>query len=127
MRNYAYYIKRILILLIGIGWAWFGLVSGPVQSVTFLDIFKNWPNALPGIIIIISALIAWFKETIGGLLLFLEGIIVLIGYPVLAYGYFSNKSIIIVVCTLALPAVLIGVLFMKNKTSDDNHNFRKRI
>jgi hypothetical protein len=68
--------------------------------------------AVPGGIFLISAASAWKWETVGGVLLVLEGLFVAAAYPVWAHGRFPVSTIVFVLSTMALPPIAAGCLFV---------------
>ena len=58
-----------------------------------------------------SAAIAWRWQRGGGLLLTVEGLLVLLGYPQ-AFSYLPPSTITFVLLTFALPPLLAGALFL---------------
>ncbi len=70
-----------------------GLVAATILTVVFLG----------------SALIVFRSERIGGLLLTVEGILVLIGYPQVTPGM-PSATVTLVLLTLALPPLIAGTL-----------------
>lgn len=91
-------------------WLWFGIASaiverlGPASSIMHV--------VLPGGILLVTILLAWKWEVLGGTLLALEGLIVAIGYPILARGRFPVATVVLMVLTLALPPVVAGLLLV---------------
>ena len=64
--------------------------------------------ALPGLVFLASALVAWRWEPLGGALLLVEGMFVLVAYPFIAYRHFSASTILFVLVTMALPPLMAG-------------------
>jgi len=93
-------------------WLWFGIGSAYVErSGPF-----NWLMHIlvPGGIFILSTLVAWRWEGIGGALLVLEGIVAL-GFIVRTFlwGRFTTTSTLVLMClTLGLPPLAAGILFL---------------
>jgi hypothetical protein len=110
MRKFA----LILASIWALWWFYFGLVSGAEEG-----IIDNALNAIPGLIFVISVIIAWRWQKPGGIVLLVEGIILLFGYPRLAYGRTTWGVIGVVVLMLALPALLSGFLLLTQKKKDD--------
>ncbi len=104
------YIARALALIWASWWTFFGLVSGAGEGL--IGILANAPNALPGLVFLASAAIAWRWDAIGGVVLILEGLLVLIGYPVITHGRFPLSTIVPVLLTIALPPLVAGFLFL---------------
>ena len=58
-------IARGLALIWACWWFFFGLVSGAGKG--FKGILANAPNALPGLVFLVSVAIAWHREAAGGI------------------------------------------------------------
>jgi len=70
-----------------------------------------------------SAIIPQLWEPTGGIILLLEGLILLVGFPLLTYNQLPFSTIILVMLTLALPPLVAGLLFLaadwqKSRTSE---------
>lgn len=70
-----------------------------------------------------SAIIPRLWEPTGGIILLLEGLILLVGFPLLTYNQLPFSTIILVMLTLALPPLVAGLLFLaadwqKSRTSE---------
>ncbi len=90
-------------------WIWFGLASGIAEKLDFTGILVH--TAVPGLLFLLIAAVAWESELTGGILLVVMGAAVGITYPIL----FHNKPLamqIPTVLSLALPALVAGVLFL---------------
>lgn len=59
-----------------------------------------------------SAMLPRFWQRTGGMLLLLEGLIILIGYPWITYGKVPLSALVAVLFMLALPPLISGVLFL---------------
>jgi hypothetical protein len=90
-------------------WVWFGLASGLGEGLTPVGVLRHM--TLPGLIFLVSALVAWRWEHVGGALLLLEGLLTLVGYP-LQFSRFPAGTILMVLATMALPPLIAGVLFV---------------
>ncbi len=92
-------------------WLWFGIGSAYAERVGPV----NWLMHIlvPGGIFIMSALVAWRWEGLGGALLVLEGIVAL-GFIVRAFlwGGFSASTLMLMCLTLGLPPLAAGTLFL---------------
>jgi hypothetical protein len=99
-------------------WSYFGLASGIGEKLTPVGVFLH--TAMPGLIFLATAAIAWRWEQAGSILLLVEGMIVLIGYPIMFHSRFPRQTIIFVLLTMALPPLLAGWLLLldwhKSKT-----------
>ena len=101
---------RILALLWAGFWVWFGLASGIAEGIGVIGTIIH--TAMPGLILLASALFAWSKERIGGILLIVEGLIIAIAYPLMTMGHFPILTIIYVLLTMSLPPIVAGILFL---------------
>lgn len=106
MRKFA----LIFALVWAVWWLYFGIASGSAAGSA-----DNLINAIPGLIFFVSAYIAWRWQKPGGIILLVEGLILLFGYPRLAHDRISAGVIFLVVLMLALPALLSGFLLLINK------------
>jgi hypothetical protein len=104
-------IARILALVWAGWWTFFGLASGLGEGLDPSGVAIH--IAMPGLIFLIVALIAWRWEAIGGILLGLVGLIVLIAYPATTYGRLPPATISFAVLTMALPPLVAGMLFFE--------------
>lgn len=102
---------RGLSLIWAVFWTWFGLDSGIGEGGKPLEVLLH--TAVPGLVFLGSALMAWRWEPVGGVLLLLEGLIVLIGYPLLTqHSRMPLSAKIFVELTMALPPLVSGILFL---------------
>jgi len=92
-------------------WLWFGIGSAYAEGLGPI----NWllHILVPSGIFILSTLLAWRWEGIGGALLVLEGLVAL-GFVVRASirGTFSTSTFTLTCLTLALPPLAAGMLFV---------------
>jgi hypothetical protein len=103
------YLARALALLWAGWWVFFGLASGIGEGGTPAYVLLH--TAVPGLVFLISAIVAWRWEAVGGVILMLEGVLVLIGYPIV-FGRFPLTTIVFVLLTMALPPLVAGFLFL---------------
>lgn len=103
-------IALILVVIAIVFWLWFGIGSAIVIQGTAFDWFMYL--MMPGGIFIFSGLIAWRWNRIGGILLFLEGILALI-FVIIEFvtGDYETSTFILMVLTLCLPPMVSGMLF----------------
>lgn len=106
------YIARALALIWAGWWAFFGPASALVEGLDRVGVLIH--TAMPGLVFLVSAIIAWKWETVGGVLLVLEGIMVLIAHAAMTYGRFPLLTIIFVLLAMALPPWVAGILFLAN-------------
>lgn len=117
------YIARGLALLWAIWWAFFVLFSGVSERAS---VAGNSLLIAPGLILLFTAAIPWRWEPVGGAILVIEGLIALIGYPLVAHDRFSSSTVIFVVLAMALPPLVAGALFLafwqKSRTSGNRQD-----
>jgi hypothetical protein len=106
-------VLRIVAYVLALAWAglwvFFGLASGIGEGENLLGLVIH--TAAPGLVFLISALIAFKWEMFGGYLLIGEGLAVLVGYPISA-RHFPLSTIIFVLLTMALPPLLSGIFLI---------------
>lgn len=102
-------VARALALVWSIGWISFGLVSGIGEGLKPGTVLTH--AALPGVIFLATALIAWRWECLGGLLLLLEGIIIT-AYFMTPFNQVSLVGLYFVLSSATLPALFVGFLFV---------------
>jgi len=105
------YIARAVVLAWGVWWTSLGLALG----IIILEIQPPGELllvALPGLIMLLSAAIAWRWEAIGAVVLILEGLFALIiSYPMIMSDHFRFRIPIFVLLTMAPPPLVAGFLF----------------
>lgn len=105
-------IARMLTMLWASGWLLFGLSSGLYEGVTLRGVLLH--AALPGLIFLLTTIVAWRWEVIGGKLLMFEGLLILVIFPVIAAGSIPFGGILFVILTMALPPLVAGILLRMN-------------
>ena len=95
-------------------WSFFGLASGIGEGLRPMAVLVH--TTLPGLIFVASAVVAWRTHVIGAVVLLIEGLVVLIGYPVMNYHHFPFSTIVFVLVTMALPPLVAGFLFISSST-----------
>jgi hypothetical protein len=101
----------VFIIISIVFWLWFGIGSAYVEGGGWV----NWLMHLliPGGIFVLSALVAWWRERIGGLLFLVEGVIATGFLTVAAIGGRSEAStLLLMLLTLALPPLISGILML---------------
>ena len=108
-RNGMRTIARTLALIWACWWVFFALANavGERFSQQAVLIIAFFPLIFLG-----SAIIPRLWERTGGAVLLLEGLIILFGYPWIAYNRLPLSAIIVVVLTLALPPLVAGFMFL---------------
>lgn len=89
---------KILLLVMTIIWLVFALLSGAESS----GIFRNIPNALPWIVLLVFVLIAFRWQVAGGILIILFGIFTII--------FFSAIEFIYILFIISLPIIILGFI-----------------
>ena len=97
---------RIVAMLWGGWWTFFGVACGLGEGIGFGGTLMH--ALLPGGLFLAMALVSFRWVTAGGYALLGTGIVVLVGYPLMAYGKFSVTTIITVLLMIALPPLLAG-------------------
>jgi hypothetical protein len=110
MGNIRTIIALVLALLWALWWTFFGFASGVGEGLSLVGVFVH--AALPGGVMLISVAVAWLWRLVGGVLLVVEGIIVLVGYPIMVSNRFGLRTIVFVLLTMALPPLLAGILLL---------------
>ena len=92
-------------------WLWFGIGSAYAERAGPF----NWLMHIlvPGGIFILSTLVAWRWEVIGGALLILESFVAL-GFIVRTFlqGSFTASTLVLMCLTLGFPPLAAGILFL---------------
>lgn len=112
---WARWIARILSLVWAGFWVYFGLASGISEPTTergkLMDVLIH--TAVPGLVFLVSALIAWWWQAVGGVLLLVEGLVIAVGYLLMTqHSRFSLLTKSQVDLMLALPPLVSGILFL---------------
>lgn len=111
--NYLRWAGRILALAVAVFWLWWGVGSAYVEGFSWMSLLAH---SLPGLLILISTLVAWRWETRGGF--FLVGVALLVTAFLLwaiSRGGYRGPAFqmgIMVWLTMALPPLLSGVLLL---------------
>lgn len=102
---------RVLMIIAIVFWLWFGIGSAYVERAGPFNWLMHTP--VPGGIFILSTLVAWRWEGIGGPLLALEGIAAL-RFIVRAFllGSLTASTLVLMCLTLGLPPLAAGILFL---------------
>jgi hypothetical protein len=104
-------VARILVIIAIVFWLWYGIGSAITVRGTIFDWFMYL--MMPGGIFILSALIAWRWNRLGGSVLTLEGLVaqIFISWMLLGERY-QPTTFFLMTLTLSLPPLLSGVLFL---------------
>ena len=107
MRRAAWVLLAITITF----WLWFGIGSAYTERAGLF----NWMMHIlvPAGIFLVSALVAWRREVVGGIVLILEGLVAygLIGGAWLA-GRLPDSTLVLMSLTLGFPPLVAGILFV---------------
>lgn len=100
----------ILGILATLFWLWFGVASAVSERVGWL----NWAAHLlvPGGILLVTLVVAWKRPAVGGTLFLAEGLIVAVGYPIVARGRLPLAAVAGALLTLATPLAATGVMLL---------------
>lgn len=105
-------IVRCLTLLWAGAWVLFGASAGFTEGLTPARVLLH--AAMPGLIFLLTAAIAWRWEMLGAKLLLLEGLLIFAFYPVITWGATSFTGVLFVIFTMAMPPLLAGILLREN-------------
>jgi hypothetical protein len=101
---------RGLTVLWALFWTWFGLASGFAEQLPGSAIAAH--AALPGLLFLLLAVIAWRWEFTGGVLLIIAGLNLVVYYP-LAFGdRFPQTMVVATTLMLAVPPIVGGLMFL---------------
>ncbi len=103
------YLARGLALIWALSWVFFGIASGIGEELPFGGVVAH--TALPGLVFLLTAFIAWRWETLGAILLLSEGSLVAL-YFLNDLERISLLGIFFVILTATIPAFFIGFLFL---------------
>lgn len=91
-------------------WTFFGIASSIGEDPSVAGVFIH--TAVPGIVFLMSVFVAWRWNPIGGVVLIVEGLITLVGYPLLVGSRFSLSMVVFVLVSMSAPPVLAGSLLL---------------
>ncbi|MFC1907985.1 hypothetical protein ACFLWD_02785 [Chloroflexota bacterium] len=119
LTKWIHYIALALAVIWASWWIFFGLASSFVEELNLAGVLVHTTS--PGLVFLVSTVIAWRWKAIGGIMLILEGLFLLIAYPVVMHNSFPSSTVVFMLLTMALPPLLAGPLFLiswrKSKTS----------
>ena len=98
-------IARGLALLWAGWWTFFGLASGIGEKAGLLGVLIH--TTVPGLIFLITVLIAWRWEPVGGILLILEGL-----WAIFFFKQRSLAAFFFMLGTITLPPLSAGFLLL---------------
>ena len=108
MRTILYTARGLAAVWAGF-WIWLGLASGIAEGMSLAGIAIH--TAVPGLLFLLIAAIAWEWQLTGGILLVAISLVVGVSYPLL----FHNRPIAMqlsTAATLALPPLAAGLLLL---------------
>ncbi len=100
---------RILVLLWALGWMFFGFITGVGEGLGIKEIISH--VSMPGLIFMLTALIAYKWEFMGGVMLLLEGAAAMV-YFISQISRISFVGFYFVLYSGTLPAIFMGFLFL---------------
>jgi len=111
--SFLIWLARLLALAWGGWWTFFGLASGIGEKLKPVGILIH--ATVPGLIFLASAILAWRRPLAGGSLLIVEGLAVLIAYPLIFGPRFPLATVLFVLLTMAAPPLLSGALLLLSR------------
>ncbi|MDZ7269537.1 MAG: hypothetical protein ONB48_19145 [candidate division KSB1 bacterium] len=105
-------VARCLTVLWAGWWVLLGLSSGFSAGVPPAKVLLHL--AIPGLIFLLTAAIAWRWEHLGARLLLWEGVLIFAFYPIITWGATTLAGALLVIFTMALPPLLAGILLREN-------------
>jgi hypothetical protein len=108
--SFLIWMARIVALLWGGWWTFFGLASGIGEKLKATGILIH--ATAPGLVFLVSALVAWRWPLAGGIVLLLEGVAVTIAYPLAFGSRFAVRTVLFVLATMAIPPLVAGAIFV---------------
>jgi hypothetical protein len=112
MRRWIRYTARALALIWAGWWTLFGLLAGIGEGYGPEGVLLHM--AIPGLLFLLAAAVAWRWELIGALMLGFEGALTLLVFP------FARTPVGFLM--LALPPLLAGGLFFAHWVQSDTHD-----
>jgi hypothetical protein len=94
-------------------WLWFGMASASSEGLGP----RNWAAHLlmPGGLFMLIAAVAWRWRVTGAVLLIAAGLAVAAGYPLTMGHRVPPAAIVLVLLTLAVPALTAGLLLLDSR------------
>jgi hypothetical protein len=108
--NWLRFMARSLSLMWAGWWTFFGLASGIHEGLSPCGVLIH--TTKPGLIFLVSAAFAFCRPMSGGILLIVEGIFIMVAYPLIVRDTSPILTISFILVTMALPALLAGFLFI---------------
>lgn len=98
------YLARIVATVWAGWWTFFGLASGLGEELSLTGVVIH--TTIPGLIFVLTVVLAWRWEIAGGLVMMAVGLLTLVYYPIATTWPGA--------LTLAIPPILAGALFLWN-------------
>ena len=74
---------------------------------------RNWfAPVVVVVLMVVSIVVGWRYEPVGGILLLLEGLLVCLAYPIGFLHAAKTGAMLFVIVTLGLPPILSGLLYL---------------
>ena len=115
--NWVRTVARIIASVWAAFWMYFGIASGIGEGMALVGVLMH--ILLPGLVFVGIAAFAWRWQLHGAIVLILSGVVVLVGYPLLAGHRFPLATVIFVLLTMALPPLISGVLLFVDARKDE--------
>ena len=119
-KKWMRYVAGALALVWAGFWSFFGLASGIGEGLSLSRVLAH--ATMPGLIFLASSVVAWRTHVIGAVVLLIEGLAVLIAYPVMTYHDFPFSTIVFVLLTMAVPPLVAGFLFISSERTAAHNN-----
>lgn len=103
---------RILALLWGLYWVWFGVSVWGLGQARGAGLVMA--VAWPGLVFLVSAIVAWRWQTVGAIVLLAEGALTAIAYP-LAARNMPVRTLVFLLLLMSLPPLVAGALFLVSR------------
>jgi len=100
----------VLAFLWACWWLYIGMSTGRMARLPWTQVFLS--TALPGVVFLLTAVLARLKQTIGGTALMIEAWMVILAYPAPDSIHLPILTKAVVLITLACPPLIAGFLFI---------------
>jgi hypothetical protein len=103
----------IVLALIWAGWWTFFCIASAISEGS--DSLAGWIHTAPGFIFLLTAVIAWRWEMVGGILLIVEAVGGMAFFGIWPFGSDSMMASLFLLLTLALPPLAAGIMLLVSK------------
>ncbi len=103
-------VAKIISISWALFWIFFGILSSIGRGYNFTETIIS--ASIPGLIFLLSALIAFINKIFGGFLLLFEGIILLIVNLFLIFSKMPLLVVIFMITIMVLPPIIAGWFFI---------------